>query len=287
MTQLVELQEVASALRTAGYEVYAISNDPQQVLGDFSARHGIVYPLLSDPDSAVIRRYGILNTLIEPHEGRSMRWYGIPYPGTYVTDETGTITHKFFHQHHATRASGRSLLYALTGEGGADDRTPAARAEGDDLTLEVHLLDDRLRLEVLSTLRCTLQIREDLHLYAPGSPEGFVVTGLTVTGQGVRTYEATWPEPAVFRMEALGLTLPVWTGDVDVTVPLTAGSELIKLGHGLDRPTVTIDVEVRYQACNEDECFMPGTLRQSLEVPLDTLVEPEGLQIYVDRVERG
>jgi hypothetical protein len=39
-----------------------------------------------DGDSAVIKRYGILNALIAPGEGKEMRWDGIPYPGTDVTD---------------------------------------------------------------------------------------------------------------------------------------------------------------------------------------------------------
>lgn len=286
MTQLVELQQVLPELRAAGYEVYAISNDPVDVLAEFANRHGITYPLLSDADSAVIRRYGILNTLVQPHEGRSMRWYGIPYPGTYVTGVDGVISHKFFHRHHASRASGRSLVHALTGAVDGAEEAPAGLVEGDEVTMEVRLLDTRMRLEVLSTLVCRLRIRRDLHLYAPGTPDGFIVTTLRVTGRGIRAYDAVWPEPDELRMELLDLTVPVWTGEVEVSMPVTATSDLVRLGHGLDTPGCAIDVELIYQACDEQECFLPSTLVHTLEVPVDVLVEPEGVKVYVERLNQ-
>ena len=108
MTQLVQLQAVNESLEGAGYSVFAISNDPIEILSDFAAKHGITFPLLSDGDSAVIRAFGIMNQLIRPDEGQSMRWYGIPYPGTYYLDENMAVTDKDFHQHHARRASGSS-----------------------------------------------------------------------------------------------------------------------------------------------------------------------------------
>ena len=44
----------------------------------------MTYDLLSDTDSAVIREFGILNTLVSPDDpeqaaGRS--FYGVPFPG--------------------------------------------------------------------------------------------------------------------------------------------------------------------------------------------------------------
>jgi hypothetical protein len=42
-----------------------ISYDSQQILADFATRHGITFPMLSDVGSPTIKRYGILNTVIE------------------------------------------------------------------------------------------------------------------------------------------------------------------------------------------------------------------------------
>ena len=106
MTQLVQLQKTLPELREAGYEVFAISNDTVERLADFAKQHCITFSLLSDGDATVIRAFGIMNTLIRPDEGKHMRWYGIPYPGTYITDEAGIVVDKDFHQHHARRLSG-------------------------------------------------------------------------------------------------------------------------------------------------------------------------------------
>ncbi len=72
----------------AGVAVYTLSYDEADALRDFGEAHGITYPLLSDPDSEVIRSFGILNTLINPDDHP---WYGIPFPGTYVVGADGVI----------------------------------------------------------------------------------------------------------------------------------------------------------------------------------------------------
>ena len=42
-----------------------ISYDSPQILAAFSTRQRITYPLLSDVGSATIKRYGILNTVVD------------------------------------------------------------------------------------------------------------------------------------------------------------------------------------------------------------------------------
>lgn len=61
MTQLVQLQQILPELHAAGYEVFAISNDPAERLAAFAQEHGITFPLLPDEGSAVIRAFGIMN----------------------------------------------------------------------------------------------------------------------------------------------------------------------------------------------------------------------------------
>ena len=59
----------------------------------------MTYDLLSDVDSAVIREFGILNTLIspdDPEQAAGRGFYGVPFPGVYVTDESGVVSEKFF-----------------------------------------------------------------------------------------------------------------------------------------------------------------------------------------------
>ena len=102
-----------SHFEAAGIAVYALSYDEPDALRDFRKAHQITYPLLSDPDSKVISDFGILNTLIDPDDHP---WYGIPYPGTYVTHAIGVITHKFFDNNLAVRVGPEQLLRAANGE---------------------------------------------------------------------------------------------------------------------------------------------------------------------------
>ena len=62
------------------------------MLARFADAHRITFPMLSDKDSAVIRRYGILNTNIP----RTHMFYGIPFPGEYLVAPDGRVADKVF-----------------------------------------------------------------------------------------------------------------------------------------------------------------------------------------------
>jgi peroxiredoxin len=133
--------------------VAAITYDPPQVLADFTKRHGITFPLLSDVGSATIRRYGILNTVIEEALGpngkdpavladlqryvtvtqAAERFRGIPFPGTFMIDRQGRVTSRFFEDYYWERNTVSNILLRLrhwrpgAGDSGLDR---ASRSEG-------------------------------------------------------------------------------------------------------------------------------------------------------------
>ena len=82
------------------------------MLAEFGEKQDIPYPLLSDIDSEVIRRYGILNTRIEPGD---VMLYGIPYPGVFVTDGDGVVVSKFFHDTYNKRDRPEILIDSALG----------------------------------------------------------------------------------------------------------------------------------------------------------------------------
>ena len=73
----MELQGRLGELTGQGRGVAGVSYDPVAVLADFSARRGITFPLLSDPGSSTIKKYGILNTTV-PETNKQA--FGIPFP---------------------------------------------------------------------------------------------------------------------------------------------------------------------------------------------------------------
>ena len=180
MTQLVQLQQVADELTAHGFALFAISNDPVEILDEFAREHGITFPLLSDADSTVIKAFGIMNQLIEPDEGRSMRWHGIAYPGTYFLDAAGVVADKDFHQHHARRSSGSTVLARALGRPVELDEAVSSTVDGGELSIRAGLADPSLQLEVITTLAVDIEVPDGLHAYAPGAPEQYTPLAVTI-----------------------------------------------------------------------------------------------------------
>ncbi len=105
----------------------AISYDPVSTLADFSARRGITFPLLSDPGSETIKRYGILNTTIDSKN----ELYGYPFPGTFIVDRRGIVTSRVFEPIYQERSTISSILVRL----GRKIDAPGVKVTGDHLEL--------------------------------------------------------------------------------------------------------------------------------------------------------
>lgn len=284
MTQLVELRRVLPELQAAGYALYAISYDTQEQLRNFADQQEIRYPLLSDPGSAVIKRFGILNTLILPDEP-GHRWYGIPFPGTYVTDEAGVVVRKFFNQHHAVRESGETMLDQLLGRVLDHGASPRVTLSDEDVAVTVFLREPNLKLEVVSTIHCRIALPEGLHIYAEPVPEGFVATRVEIPPtRGLRIGAPIYPASETYDMAAPRMRFSVFTGTVDIAIPVTLTSELVKLGQARDISSVQINVNIAYQACNDTMCLPPRTLEVALEAPVGDVILPPGIQVYNERV---
>ncbi len=56
--QACDFRDNLASLQTAGYAVLGISPDPPERLAKFAVRDAITFPLLSDPDHAVLEAYG-------------------------------------------------------------------------------------------------------------------------------------------------------------------------------------------------------------------------------------
>jgi len=89
----VELESQRDALKRRGLGLAAVSYDSVAILKDFATRKKIAFPLLSDPESRVIRAFGILNEADYPPGQLA---HGVPYPGTFVIDAQAVVRYKFF-----------------------------------------------------------------------------------------------------------------------------------------------------------------------------------------------
>ncbi len=69
--------------RQAGAHVVTISADSANSLGEYRKAHSVPFIMLSDPERAVIKEYGVYNA---GERG------GIAIPAVFIIDRSGTIT---------------------------------------------------------------------------------------------------------------------------------------------------------------------------------------------------
>lgn len=240
----------------AGTRVYALSYDEPDALRDFRDVHGITYTLLSDPDSAVIRSFGILNTLIDPNDHP---WYGIPYPGAIVVSAEGAITHKLFDSNLAVRTGPERLLWAAQGQPVLPPEVdPVAPREAQ---VSVSLDGDRLAVTVQRDLVVRFSVPTGRHVYAEPAPPGSVAVAVTLdeSDRLVRR-PIVRPASAPHTLADTGESCQVHDGVFELRLPLTVNSA--------SRRDIVLSGEVRWQCCDDEVCDLPTSRRFELTVPV-------------------
>ena len=85
-TEACDFRDNLASLQAAGYEVIGISPDAPAKLAQFRERDAITFPLVSDPDRAVLKAYGAFGE--KQNYGRTV--LGV-IRSTFVIDEKGHI----------------------------------------------------------------------------------------------------------------------------------------------------------------------------------------------------
>lgn len=88
----------------AGVRPVAISVDPPDVSRDFASKAGLTFTILSDPDTATIRRYDLLH----PHGGPD--GHDISRPAEFLIDSTRTVKWENFTEDIRIRAKADAML---------------------------------------------------------------------------------------------------------------------------------------------------------------------------------
>ena len=269
----MELESQKEAFRRRGLGLAAVSYDSEAVLQDFAKRRHITFALLSDKGSAVIQRFGLLN----PEYAQGHIAHGVPFPGTFVADETGVVRSRFFEENYANRRTAASAL-VLAGD------TPA---QGQDVETKAF----RMWLSASNTVvvpgeRITLVLDLDLgpglHAYAPGTA-GYRTLDLRLTEHPRLVFGPTvLPPSRPFEFKPLQETVAVFEGRVRLLrdVVFAGGRDW---SDALDKGPTTLVLQgnLDYQVCSETKCFPPETLpvQWSFEVrPLDRERPPEAQQ---------
>ncbi len=247
---MVDLSSKAEDFRKKGLNVATISYDSVAILKDFSARKSIAIPMLSDPDSAVIKAFGILNTNVEANSPV----YGIPFPGTYVVDAAGIVKSKYFHDDYTERFSVGSILTREFGENGA----PKTVIDNAQIRLSSSASDTAFAPGRRITLTIDLDFKPKMHVYAPGVEGGYIPINWKVADSRAWTaLAAEYPASHKVRLPAINETVPVYDSHIRITRDIIIGQDKeIAFALAADR-TLKVTGTFRYQACDDRECFNP------------------------------
>jgi len=283
----VELQDRFAELTRSGIGVAAISYDSQEILADFAEERGITFPLLSDADSAVIKAYGILNTVAiaaagprkdDPDliadvqkfvavSGMFPEVVGTPYPGTFMLDVNGRVESRFFEDFYRERNTTANVMLKL-----GIDLSPVNAIEGSSNHLDFtvypsnHIVSAGFRFSIA----VKVEPKPGMHVYAPGAEKmRYRVIGLKLDPNPSFRYEpVTYPESEIYYFEPLDEHVPVYKQpftllqDVLVEASSEAQAELAELD------ALTLTGTFNYQACDDEICYNPESVPLSFTLDL-------------------
>ena len=259
-----------------GLGVAALSYDSPEVLKDFASRRHITYPLLSDPESKVIRGFGLLNDIDYPVGNFA---HGVPYPGTFITDAKGVIQSKFFEKAYAERQTASAILAAAGApatEGVTELKTP-------QFVLKTSASSGAAAPGQRVALILDFEMVKDMHAYAKGEHAYRPLTLSLDPNPLITPHEVILPKAVRYTFEPLKETVPVYVGsfrvlqDVTVSGPSKEMQELLKA----ESPSIEMTGTLTYQVCSHTLCYAPGKLAVKWMlrlVPLDRERAPEALR---------
>ena len=100
------MEKHLAEFEAAGVRPVAISVDPPDVSLNLANKEGYTFPVLSDPDAAVIRRYHILHPAGAPDE------HDIARPAEFLVDSSKIVRWANFTEDIRVRARANEMLAA-------------------------------------------------------------------------------------------------------------------------------------------------------------------------------
>jgi len=271
--QLIQLQAAKERFEKQGIKLAGISYDSVEILKYFSDRRKIDFPLLSDPDSKIIRMYRVLNSeAIGPNAGMAR-------PGYFFIDTEGMIREKFFEAKYRERLTGNNVLSRLFPELG-EEVTDTVEAPHLQLSMEQ---SDRVAVPGnLVTLTAEVRLPPDVHVYAPGT-KGYKAIKLAIDPlPDFEMRQASYPSAKILYLPAIKERVPVFEGAFRIRQELKVNSMAEFSGAlGAEGKKVTVKGNLEYQACDSKICFLPATVPVEWQLqiePLDRQRAPEDIR---------
>jgi Disulphide bond corrector protein DsbC/AhpC/TSA family len=225
--------------------------------------------MLADPDSKIIKAYGVFNA-----EAAGMQ-KGFARPGYFFIDANGIIREKFFEAKYRERLTGNSIISKLFPEL-AQEVTETVEAPHLQLALEQS--DPTGVPGTRITLVAEVRLPADVHVYAPGA-QGYKPIRLIIDPiQALEFKPAVYPASKTLYLPAIKEKVPVFDGTFRISQDVKVSSSSEFWGSlGKDGKLFTVSGKLEYQACDKTICYLPTSVpvRWQLQVfPLDRTRAP-------------
>src|SRR5271155_4717698 len=210
--QLLSLQRATGRFKEKGIGIVGVSYDSQEILKFFTERHAITYPLIADPKSEIIERFGVLNPTATGFTK------GMSYPGFVYVSTDGRVQETFFEEDIRTRFTGNNVLTRIFPElsGVAPKDVPAPH-----LQLKLSQSDDVVAPGNRVTLVVELALPPDMHVYAPGV-QGYKPVALEMNANSRATLQTvSYPKSKLLLLPVVGEKVPVFEGKFRIAQDVT------------------------------------------------------------------
>ena len=266
------MQAAQNQFHKEGLGLAAISYDSQAILQDFSERHKIDFTLLSDPDSEIIRQYGVLNA-----EATGFT-KGMALPGYFYVTPDLHIREKFFETAYTDRYTASNLLLKIFPElvegSGREVAAP-------HMKLTLSQSDD----VVVPGSRFTIILESELppgtHVYAPGVKGYKPIQLLLDPSPELKLEDVRYPQARVVYLPVIKESVPVYEGRFRIVQDAVVAADRnfrASVGSGKALP---VKGTLLYQACDDSICYLPQKLPVSWDLrvaPLDSTRSPSPIQ---------
>jgi peroxiredoxin len=247
--QLVQLQELQDTWRKNGLGVCAISYDSPEILQDFARQQQLSFPLLSDPQSKIIRDFNLLDATVLPGSPA----YGVPYHGSYVVNEAGVVVAKFFEQTFA-----HSSGIVLTRLFGSPLNTHEKLVKHEHLDLKYYASAHAVTAGERITLTIDFFLHDKVHVYAPGAKNFLVIDWDLDSTAAVAIEPVAYPPPQLKPLPSTAETVPVYRGNFRLTRDIIFTTDQRAIHRATDpEGNVVVQGTLRFQACDETTCYLP------------------------------
>ena len=235
-----------------GLKFAAISYDSKEILKFFSDRYNIEYPMLGDPQSKVIRAFGVLN-----EEATGMQ-KGFARPGYFFIDANGIIREKFFEAKYRERLTGNSIIAKLFPELGQE---VTGTVEAPHLQVALEQSDKTGFPGTHITLAAAVQLPADVHVYAPGT-QGYKPIKLVLDPiPEIELKSALYPASQTLYLAAIKERVPVFGGNFRISQDVKISSSSEFWGSiGKDGKVLMLTGKLEYQACDKTMCYLPTSV---------------------------